>query len=1263
MKPSFAQKISFFILFLAADVLCPASLTAQTRQWVTQIGSPVADVAADIALYNNYVYVAGGTDGSLITPSQGGRDAFLIQYDSGGGQLWSLQIGTASDDTATGVAVDRSGNIYLVGTTIGTLVAGRSYGATDLWLAKYDSNGRQVWITQLGTASDDFATGIAIDLSGNVFIGGNTAGGLGRPNLGGDDAWVAGFDANGNQLWVRQLGTPDRDNCYGIATDNFGHVYLAGTTAGALAGNNLGGSDAFLAQLDTGGNLLWTRQFGTSNTDIAKDVAVDAAGYILLAGHTLGALSGGGNAGGFDAFLARYDVSGTRTWLRQIGTTGDDLADTVAVDNMSQVYLAGETTGSLGDVNQGLTDIWFARYDSQGTRVWLTQSGTINQETANAVAVDASCNVYLAGNTQGNLGSTNSGGDDAYVLQYSQLPTLLSFTPNTGTSGTSVVIRGANYYGVTSVTFNDTPATFTVDSPIQLTATLPAAASTGRVRVTTSCGIATSTTDFTNTTPPTVTLNATPTSRTLIAGQTTTYDVNIARTNYPGSVTLSVSGQPSGATTAFSINPTTGNLGRLTIGTPLNTNGATYNLTIRATATGITIAPIIVTLTVNPVRVTLTATPTSRSIYVGQSATYTINIIRTNYTGPVDLNGFFNWPNGIQVAFNPARANGNNSTLTLTPSPITRLGTFTLNVAGSVPGLTIAPISVSLTVNPSPVNLVAGNPTVTIRPCEPAAFDILINRTNYAGAVDLSVSGLPLNATASFSSDPTTGNSSILTVTTQCGTPPGASTLTLSATAPPGFTILSIPVTLNINSNPAYSDLGSNFSDYAQAIATDASGNVYVAGTTSSDFDGSGTGSLAGLSDGWVAKYSSTGVLQWVKQLGSPDYDTATAVAVDATGNVYVAGNTHADMDGSGPATSSGGCDVWVAKFNNSGTLQWITQDGEQDRGYYPTEIAVDGGGNIYVAGKLAEGTIDGDGSFVARVANTGAFAWNHVTRPRPEAHHVITALAADSAGNVYYTNVAWSLRQEFSAYSGFSKDDSSGASLHFEYSETDTFWGVALDSTGNIYLTGSSFTDFGPNGPLTLTASNAWLQKYDSNFNYVWSRRFGSPVSDDSYRIRIDASDNIYLLGSTDGDMDGAGPGSSGHEGWIARFTTAGQMRWLRQGGGIEPSARFTPDGFGSIYFAFYFRPYGRIVKFSEDVLPYISSFTPTTGPVGTTITISGNHFTGTTDVNFNGVPAVFTVSSPTQITVTVPAGVSIGKIMIVTRCGVAFSTTDFVP
>ena len=105
------------------------------------------------------------------------------------------------------MTVDTLGNIYVVGTTTGTLPGGRQYGATDVWIAKYSPSGSQLWLRQIGTASDDVSTGISADRMGHVVVVGNSAGSLGGANQGEDDIWIGSFDSNGNQLWLQQLGT------------------------------------------------------------------------------------------------------------------------------------------------------------------------------------------------------------------------------------------------------------------------------------------------------------------------------------------------------------------------------------------------------------------------------------------------------------------------------------------------------------------------------------------------------------------------------------------------------------------------------------------------------------------------------------------------------------------------------------------------------------------------------------------------------------------------------------------------------------------------------------------------------------------------------------------------------------------------------------------------------------------------------------------------------------------------------------------------
>jgi len=104
--------------------------------------------------------------------------------------------------------------------------------------------------------------------------------------------------------------------------------------------------------------------------------------------------------------------------------------------------------------------------------------------------------------------------------------------------------------------------------------------------------------------------------------------------------------------------------------------------------------------------------------------------------------------------------------------------------------------------------------------------------------------------------------------------------------------------------------------DYANGVATDSSGNVYVAGVTYGGLDGN---NIAGIYDLFVVKYNSSGTRQWTKQLGTAITDLAIGVATDSSGNVYVAGGTYGGLDGN---TSAGNADLFVVKYNSSGTKQ-----------------------------------------------------------------------------------------------------------------------------------------------------------------------------------------------------------------------------------------------------------------------------------------------------------------------------------------------------
>ena len=143
---------------------------------------------------------------------------------------------------------------------------------------------------------------------------------------------------------------------------------------------------------------------------------------------------------------------------------------------------------------------------------------------------------------------------------------------------------------------------------------------------------------------------------------------------------------------------------------------------------------------------------------------------------------------------------------------------------------------------------------------------------------------------------------------------------------------------------PGTYQLGTSSADYAGGVATDSSGNVYVTGSTYRNLDGN---TSAGNADLFVVKYNASGSKQWTRQLGSSSRDSANGVATDSSGNIYVTGTTYWELDGN---TSAGKADLFVVKYDSSGTWQWTKQNGT-DRYDEAIGVATDSSGNVYVTG------------------------------------------------------------------------------------------------------------------------------------------------------------------------------------------------------------------------------------------------------------------------------------------------------------------------
>lgn len=217
--------------------------------------------------------------------------------------------------------------------------------------------------------------------------------------------------------WTRQFGTAKFDWAYAVHVGPSGYVYVAGITEGALSGVSAGDEDAYVRKYDSTGTEVWTRQFGTTKTDQAYAVSADASGNVYVAGWTYGGLSGN-NVGYADAYVRKYDSAGTVQWTRQFGSGGNDAASAIAVDASGNVYVAGHAQGGLPQPNVGSLDAYVRKYDSAGTEQWTRQVGSVELDSGEAVSVDASGSVYLTGYTEGALSAANAGNEDVFVCKY-----------------------------------------------------------------------------------------------------------------------------------------------------------------------------------------------------------------------------------------------------------------------------------------------------------------------------------------------------------------------------------------------------------------------------------------------------------------------------------------------------------------------------------------------------------------------------------------------------------------------------------------------------------------------------------------------------------------------------------------------------------------------------------------------------------------------------------------------------------------------------
>ena len=378
---------------------------------------------------------------------------FLIaKIDPDGMPIWLNKIESSIYNNITDIAVDKDGNVYVIGDFEGTLDFDPGSGVfnmsspngvwdNDIFVSKFNPQGQFIWAKKIGGIDKEEAKSIAIDNVGNCVIFGlfkNTVDfdpGAGNYNLssnGDKDLFIYKLDSSGAFIWAKSFGGSSYEEAYALTVDKLDNIYTTGIfrttvdfdpSAAVLNLTAPNFDDTYINKLDANGNLIWVKQFFNSQSLSASDLKIDDNNNLLICGLFLGSsnfdldttiatpyvLS----ANYYDGFIGKYSPNGNLRWAHRLSSPGFNNYNALSMDKLGNVYTTGTFEDTV-DFDPGPntfnlispdvsgfadSDIFIQKLDSNGNFIWATEIGTPNYsfELGQSIALDKAGNIHLAG--------------------------------------------------------------------------------------------------------------------------------------------------------------------------------------------------------------------------------------------------------------------------------------------------------------------------------------------------------------------------------------------------------------------------------------------------------------------------------------------------------------------------------------------------------------------------------------------------------------------------------------------------------------------------------------------------------------------------------------------------------------------------------------------------------------------------------------------------------------------------------------------------
>ena len=342
--------------------------------WSKQYG-PVFDELVSIETTADGGYILAGVESptSATTTSSG----WLLKVDASGNEIWSKTYNYSGRDLLYSVIPTKDGGYIASGYESEPLGTGTGY--TSGWLLKVDANGNELWSKSYGTEFSDYLTDIKEISGGGYIVSGEVRGTLaGETNFGGTDGWLLKIDADGNEIWSKQYGTSDSEELNGITITADGSYIAAGMVV--VSNGTTINSGGWALKVDANGNQIWSKQFDTTGTGCLEKIIKTSDNYFVIAGYSGDIFNDGSYNGGLeDGWILKLDSDGNEIWSKPFGTSASDSLLDIQEANDGNYIASGSTQGTTTNgVLIGSNDGWVLKVDPDGNELWSSQYGETN---------------------------------------------------------------------------------------------------------------------------------------------------------------------------------------------------------------------------------------------------------------------------------------------------------------------------------------------------------------------------------------------------------------------------------------------------------------------------------------------------------------------------------------------------------------------------------------------------------------------------------------------------------------------------------------------------------------------------------------------------------------------------------------------------------------------------------------------------------------------------------------------------------------------